>query len=95
MTSSFLSLFISFAFYRAHETENVRKNRLANDNAAQKTKYASLSPNSKRLRNQKRTENRRLKKVTKILDVKENVDSKVDNIGHVWEIAIKPVMMEV
>ena len=57
--------FISFAFYRAHETEKVQKNRLANDNATQKTKYASLSPNSKRLRNQKRTENRRLKRKEK------------------------------
>ena len=26
--------------------------------------------------------------------MKENVDSKVDNIGHEREIAIKPVMME-
>ena len=36
--------------------------RMAKDKIAQKKRYDALSPNSKKLKNQRRSENRRLKK---------------------------------
>ena len=83
-------------FFRSNETETERKRRLANDNEAQKARYANLSPNAKKLRNQRRTQNRRNAK-TKIKSVKKNPDfiekiAPIDESGSKFEKNVQIIM---
>ena len=76
---------------RSNETEEARQKRKEHDKNAQQKRYNALSPNSKRMKNQKRTENRRLKRnQTKIASVNKQeitpiVQSKIEIVPIVEE----------
>ena len=69
---------------RSNETEEARQKRMENDKNAQQKRYNALSPNTKKLKNRKKYENRKLKRnQTKITSVKKEeiipiVQSKID-----------------
>ena len=76
---------MSLFLIRSNETEEARQKRKENDKNAQKARYDALSPNSRRIKNQKKYENRKLKKnsETQITSVKKQeitpiVQSKID-----------------
>ena len=75
------------SFFRSDETVEARQKRMDRDKIAQQKRYDGLSPNSKRLKNQKRSENRRNAK-TKIKSVKKNPDIK-ENIKLIVESGSK------
>ena len=52
-------------YIRSNETDEARNKRKANDKIAQMKRYNALSPNTKKLKNQKKNENRRLRKARK------------------------------
>ena len=73
-------------FFRSNETEEAREKRKANDKIAQMKKYYALSPNTKKQKNQKKNENRRLRKARKNSKPNVNVDVvSMDDINPIIE----------
>ena len=68
------------------KTEEARKKRKANDKIAQMKRYNALSPNTKKQKNQKKNENRRLRKARKNSKPNVNVDVvSMDDINPIIE----------
>ena len=63
----------NIVYTRSLETEEAQQKRMEKDKNAQKKRYNALSPNSRRIKNQKKYENRKLKRNsgTKIASVKK------------------------
>ena len=79
-------IFILFhnILFRSNETEEARKKRKTNDKIAQMKRYNALSPSIKKLKNQKKNENWRLRKARK--NFKINVDLvSMDDINPIIE----------
>ena len=84
-----ICLIISKFFLRSNETEEARQKRKENDKNAQKARYEALSPNSRRIKNRKKYENRKLKRnLTKITSMKK------EEIPPVVQSKIAPIVQE-
>ena len=82
---------MSLFLIRSNETEEAQQKRKENDKNAQKARYDALSPNSRRIKNQKKYQNRKLKRNsgTKITLVEEEITPIVQS-----KIGIAPIVQE-
>ena len=79
-------MYLVLLLHRSNETEEARKKRKANDKIAQMKRYNALSPNTKKQKNDKKNENRRLRKARKNSKPNVNVDVvSMDDINPIIE----------
>ena len=87
---------MSLFLIRSNETEEAQQKRKENDKNAQKARYDALSPNSRRIKNQKKYQNRKMKRNsgTIITSVEEEIGPIVQSKNGIAPIIQEPKFQE-